>query len=156
MKGLFAQFQQAPASEKKDIADELLASLEAHAKVEEEIFYPAVRERSSDELLMDMAHEEHHAAKLFVMELARMEPGDPRYEAKMRVLQESVEHHMEEEETSILPFAESGGVEWLESVGAQMEDRWPAFRQEADSMVQGGIIANAKAMFEQARESMGR
>jgi hemerythrin superfamily protein len=154
---LFQSFRRSESeAEKKAIAEELLASLDAHAKAEEEIFYPAVRESTGDELLMDMAREEHHAAKMFVMELARMEPGDPRYEAKLFVLQQDVDHHMLEEETDILPRAEQLGAEWLEMIGTQMAERWPEFRAEAESMVQGGFMANAKGLFEQAREAMGR
>jgi hypothetical protein len=156
IKGLFRQFEQANGNEeKKRIVEETLIGLEAHAKVEEEIFYPAVRRLTHEDQLVDMAEEEHHGAKMFVMELARLGPDNPHYEAKFRVLREMVEHHIEEEETQALPKIAQAG-DGLDEIGREMESRWPDFREEAKSMVQGGPMATAKGMFEQAKEAMGR
>lgn len=154
---LFRQFDQAASpQEKKQIVDQALVDLETHAKIEEEIFYPAVRQTGGIDLLMNEAREEHHAAKMFVMELARLDPENEHYDAKFHVLREQVTHHIQEEESEMLPQAERLGDQRMNELGSQIEQRKPEFEQEAREMVSGGIRATAKGMMEQAREALGR
>lgn len=159
MRGSFDQIEQMGPSggdAQKQLVHEVLTDLEAHAKVEEEIFYPAARELVGDGLLVDMAEEEHHGAKMYVMELARMEPDDPHYLAKFKVLREVVEHHMEEEEHDILPKIAAADGTRLEQIGQEMERRWPGFRDEAAKMVEGGFMENLKGAFEQLQQARGK
>jgi hemerythrin superfamily protein len=99
---LFARFEKAgdrAYKTKRRIVDQMIRELSVHAAIEEEAFYPAVRERmqqSEDEVLESL--EEHHLVKLTLAELDRMEPTDERFDAKVMVMMESVRHHAKEEE----------------------------------------------------------
>jgi hemerythrin superfamily protein len=131
VKGLFKQFEEEENERAKgDIVAETLRELEVHAAIEEEIFYPAVRERINEEDLMDEAEEEHLAAKRLMADLSGMEPGDERYDAKYTVLAEMVKHHIEEEEGEMLPKAERSGVD-LEALGEAMRERKDELTQES-------------------------
>jgi hemerythrin-like domain-containing protein len=80
--------------------------LKVHTALEEEVFYPAAREEIDEEEKIDEALEEHHVAKLLIAELSKMKPSDERFDAKFKVLAESVKHHIEEEESEMLPEVE--------------------------------------------------
>src|SRR5438874_8530155 len=98
VKQLFKEFnaagERAYASRRR-IVDKIITELSIHAGIEETVFYPQVRKRvpdSDDEILESL--EEHHIVKTTLAELAKMEPKDERYQAKVTVLIESVEHHI--------------------------------------------------------------
>jgi hemerythrin superfamily protein len=88
--------------------DEIKSALERHTAIEEEIFYPAVRELGTKkaEDMIGEAYEEHHVVKLVLGELPTVDPSDDTFEYKMTVLKELVEHHVEEEEDEMFPMAE--------------------------------------------------
>src|SRR5258706_4376280 len=105
---MFEQFERSEDPQaKQQICAEALTALKVHAALEEELFYPAVREVSDDEEKVDEALEEHHVAKLLASELEEMDAGDDHFDAKFKVLAESVKHHIEEEESEIIPAVES-------------------------------------------------
>jgi hemerythrin-like domain-containing protein len=74
-------------------------------RVEEEVFYPAVRKAIDDEDLMNEAEIEHQSAKTLIRQLERMKPADPKYAATFTVLGEYVKHHVKEEESEMFPKA---------------------------------------------------
>ncbi len=111
---LFEEFEGADTRSLQRIADQALTELEVHAKVEESVIYPAIREVLDEEDLMDEALEEHHVAELLIKELRKMGPKDERYKAKFKVLAEMVKHHIEEEESQILPQAEQSDIDLVE------------------------------------------
>lgn len=111
---LFEEFESADTRSRQRIADHALTELEIHAKLEEELIYPAIREALDEEDLMDEALEEHHAVKLLIKELRKMGPKDERYRAKFKVMAEMVKHHIEEEESQILPQAEESDLDLTE------------------------------------------
>ena len=122
VKGLFEEFEQAEESQAKEqIVDNTLRELEIHAALEEEIFYPVAEEQLDDKESIDEAREEHHVVKLLIGELKKMSADDERYDAKYKVLSESVKHHIEEEESELFPKLE--GKLDAEGLGAQMETR---------------------------------
>lgn len=129
VKELFRQFEQAEdEATKKGIVDAALIELEVHAQLEEETFYPAVRDRVSGdeehEELMDEADEEHHVAKVLIAELMEMDASESHYDAKFKVLAESVKHHIEEEEGEMFPAAaEVLDSSDLTALGTIMEER---------------------------------
>ena len=89
VKGLFRQFEKARSEgKKKQLADEIMMELEVHSKIEEEIFYPAVREKGGDDQqeIVAEAVEEHHVVDVLMKEIKELEPSDERFEAKMTVL----------------------------------------------------------------------
>lgn len=108
--------------EKRELAEQICLALTVHAEIEEEIFYPAMRESIDDDLLLDQAEVEHAAAKDLIAQIQGMDPDDPLYDAKVLVLGEYVDHHVEEEESEIFPAAEKSGVD-LEVLGAELAER---------------------------------
>jgi hemerythrin superfamily protein len=157
VRGLFQRFEQAVTSaQRKEVAEQTVLALEVHAKLEENIFYPAVRDVGGMDLTMNEAEEEHHAAKLLALEVARMDPTNPYFEAKYHVLKEMVLHHMNEEESDILPRAEQLGEGRLAQIGAEMERRRPEYLDEARRMLRGDILAMIKGLIERTREAGGR
>jgi hemerythrin-like domain-containing protein len=117
---LFQQFEQSDENTKEQITKQTLHELEIHATLEEEIFYPAAREQVDEEAI-DEALEEHHVAKLLLAELKKMRPGDDRFDAKYKVLAESVKHHIEEEERELFPSIQ-GSLD-VNEIGQQMDAR---------------------------------
>jgi len=101
---------------------EIAAALAMHTKIEEDIFYPAVRSLGTEALekLIDEAFEEHHVVDLVLAELPRVSPRDDRFVAKMTVLSEVVEHHVKEEESDMFKRAQALGVKRLTELGEQL------------------------------------
>jgi hemerythrin superfamily protein len=107
VEGLFKRFEslgdRAYATKRK-VADQIIRELSVHAQIEEQIFYPEVREaveETEDQVLESL--EEHHIVKWTLSELEGMDPHDERFTAKVTVLMESVRHHVKEEETELFP-----------------------------------------------------
>lgn len=95
---LFAQFEKASGEGKKQkLALQICAELTVHAKIEEEIFYPACEGKVEEDLMRE-AYVEHDGAKVLIAEIEVGEPSEEYYDAKVKVLQEQIEHHVEEEE----------------------------------------------------------
>lgn len=95
---LFAQFEKASGGGKKQkLALQICAELTVHAKIEEEIFYPACEGKVEDDLIRE-AYVEHDGAKVLIAEIEGGAPSDEYYDAKVKVLQEQIEHHVKEEE----------------------------------------------------------
>jgi hemerythrin-like domain-containing protein len=123
---MFEQFEQlsdrAKAS-KKRLVDQITTALKLHTQIEEEIFYPAVRE-ASDALgdSVDEAVVEHAAAKDLIAQLEEMDPDDELYDAKVKVLSEQIEHHVEEEEKEMFPKVKKLGLD-LAALGQDMAAR---------------------------------
>ena len=90
------------------VVPEICAALEEHARIEEEVFYPAVRAEVPDEVSTILESlEEHLIVKRLVAELSQMQRDDDAYEAKATVLAENVRHHVREEEDELFPAVRS-------------------------------------------------
>jgi hemerythrin superfamily protein len=123
---LFRQFEQAgDAAEatKQKVVDQILEELTVHTYLENKIVYPLVRQKLpelEDDILE--SYEEHHVADVLCMEIAAMSPENERFDAKVTVLIESVEHHIEEEEGEWFPkVREAMGRKDLQDLGERME-----------------------------------
>ena len=131
VKTLFKEVENAEgARERKRLMNEIATALEGHTVIEEEMFYPAVRgleTQKAEEMVLE-AFEEHHVVKLVLAELPNVDPEDERFEAKMTVLSELVEHHADEEEKEMFKLAQKLGKDELEALGEQMEERFEALR----------------------------
>ena len=122
VKDLFEDFEKTEDREAKQrLAREALIELKVHAELEEELFYPALRQAAGDDLINE-AGEEHHVVKLLIAELEQMGSADEHYDAKFKVLTENVRHHIREEEGEIFPRARSMDTDW-EAVGEAMRRR---------------------------------
>jgi hemerythrin-like domain-containing protein len=105
VKGLFRRFAKADRhSEKQRLGQEIIEELSVHAVIEERLIYPVLRARGQmmEEAVLN-ALEEHHAVKLVLAELDDLSADHERYDAKMHVVSEAVEMHIEEEESKLLP-----------------------------------------------------
>lgn len=131
VKSLFESFEKAKEKDEGTSKAELFASikeeLDVHARVEEEIFYPAfdgaAKEEDDKELVLE-AGEEHKQVKTLLAELEELGPDDDTFDAKMKVLKDNVEHHVEEEEGEMFPHAQKQlGSERLEELGQQIAAR---------------------------------
>ncbi len=131
VKALFKKIENTEnARERRRLMNEVSANLEAHAAIEEEMFYPAVRgleTQKAEEMVLE-AFEEHHVVKLVLAELPQVDPEDDRFEAKMTVLSELVEHHADEEEKEMFKLANKLGKDELEALAEQMEERFEALK----------------------------
>src|SRR5262245_4924581 len=111
VKQLFKSFESAKEEEQDDsceqIARQICQELTVHAAVEEQLFYPAVDAKASaDEEAEDRvkeADEEHRLVKALVAEIQRMRASDDHFQAKVKVLKDLVDHHVEEEEGELMP-----------------------------------------------------
>ena len=121
---LFAQFEKASGDGRKQtIAEQICLELSVHAKIEEEIFYPACEGKVEEDLLKE-AYVEHDGAKLLIAQIMAGEPSDEFYEAKVTVLQEQIEHHVEEEESEMFPMIQQRmSTEEQEELGRRVHDR---------------------------------
>ena len=122
---LFAKFEKASGDgRKRSIAEEICKELTIHATIEEEIFYPAC-EGKVDEPDLKEAYVEHDGAKVLIAEIEAGGPDDEYYDAKVKVLSEQIEHHVEEEEQrieGIFSQARKAGLD-MDALGEQMAAR---------------------------------
>ena len=95
---LFEKFEQTNGkATKQRLAEQICLELKVHTAIEEEIFYPACRGKIEDDLVNE-AYVEHDSAKLLINEIEAGGPEEDFYDAKVKVLSEMIEHHVEEEE----------------------------------------------------------
>jgi len=139
VKDLFDKFEETNGSAMKaKLVSEALTELKVHATVEEELFYPAVRQQMEDEEgLMEEADEEHHVAKVLIAELEQMTGDEEHWEAKFKVLAESVRHHIKEEEGKMFKEAKKTEIDF-DVLGSQMA-------QLKEKLMQQGVPADAEA-----------
>lgn len=135
VKKMFDKFEKMKEEEDQDLeAKEMLvemccAELTVHAQLEEELFYPALRDAIDDTDLIDEAEVEHASAKQLIGELNSMQPEDELYDAKFTVLGEYVKHHIEEEEKEIFPKAKKADLD-LEAMAEEARERKQEMRDE--------------------------
>ena len=151
---LFDRFEKKPS---KAIADKFVRELAIHAAVEEQLFYPAIRQAAQQEELEEAdekvleALEEHHVAKWLLAEVEKLDMDDERFEAKCSVLIESVRHHVKEEEGPLFRLVRRLiAREQLEALGRAMQSAKKvaptrphprAPDQPPANMIAGGVAA---------------
>lgn len=115
--------QDADGSERQAMAEQICLMLSVHAQIEEEIFYPAAREVLGEEVdLVDEADVEHASAKDLIAQIQAMQPDQDHYDAKVKVLGEYIDHHVEEEQNEMFPKIKAAGLD-TKAVGQQLSDR---------------------------------
>jgi hemerythrin-like domain-containing protein len=107
---------------KGELSKKICLALKVHAQIEEEIFYPAARDATGDDDLIDEAVVEHAAVKSMIAEIEKMKPGQELYDAKLRVLGEMVKRHIREEEEELFPELQSSKMD-LDEVGRDIAER---------------------------------
>lgn len=123
---LFARFEQTEEGSEDSIAllHEITIALSAHARIEEEIFYPAARDALGDDGkdLLDEASVEHASLKKMLVELSTCTETDYFFRAKVKVLSEYVRHHVREEEEELMPMLEEAGID-MTDLGTELMRR---------------------------------
>ena len=108
VKRLFRELKpltEAAVKSRTELFERLQRELEMHAHIEEKIFYPVLRKESETHSITLEGVEEHHVIKMLLRELAEMDVATEKWAAKLNVLRENVEHHIEEEEDDMFPGA---------------------------------------------------
>jgi hemerythrin superfamily protein len=122
VKALFRKIEMAEGEEMRELFEALADAFAVHAAIEEQHFYPSTKSARTEELLQE-AVEEHLSVKRIIADLLECQPSDPQFNAKIAVLQEQVEHHIEEEEGELFPKVKRMfGRDQLEDLGMVMED----------------------------------
>ena len=122
---------------KKALVETICTALEMHAKLEEEIFYPAMRAAAPQ--VVDKSYPEHNEMRRVIAALRSLEPGSEAYDQAVMELMRDVIHHVADEETMLLPEAERSMPERLEELGWEMTRR----RFELAGPRAGEIAVNA-------------
>jgi len=122
VKQLFSQFEAAQSDRKDEIFQQIFKELQVHTKIEEEIFYPAVKQIDSDGA--NEAVEEHNIVDFILGAMKKLSPDDEAYDAKFTTLKENVQHHIEEEEGEMFPEAQAKmSTGQMQDLGAKMMER---------------------------------
>jgi hemerythrin superfamily protein len=121
---LFEEFEvtgEGARKTKERLCREISDQLAVHAEIEEKIFYPESKQEETEELLRE-AVEEHLSMKRVLADLLETSVEDEQFDARMKVLKEQVEHHVEEEEKELFPKVRKAcSKEELEDMGARMQ-----------------------------------
>jgi len=131
VKALFGKYEKADDdSSKQELFEKIADALAAHSTIEEKIFYPSVYVGSLRPQL-DEAVEEHLAAKRVIADLLELQPEDEQFDAKMKVLKEEIEHHVEGEEGHLFPTVEKNfKAAELDPMGEQMKELFDRLETE--------------------------
>ena len=122
LRKLLKETLEAEGAEREERLDHLRTELVAHERMEEEVLYPRLRdEKKTHEPVLE-GYEEHHVADVILDELLDVPPETDLWKAKVKVLKENVEHHMDEEEDELFKGARASlDREELNRLGERME-----------------------------------
>jgi hemerythrin-like domain-containing protein len=130
VQGLFEQFHKSVSAkdgeEKADpISKQILDNLKLHTELEEKIVYPSLKDQ--DPKIFYESREEHHVVDLLIEELQQLKVNNPAYAAKMAVMEESVKHHIQEEESQMFKLISQLPDDTLE----ELAEVWKMQKQHA-------------------------
>ena len=111
------------AQKKLDLARHICQELTVHTQIEEEIFYPALRDALKDTDVLDEAEVEHQSAKDLIAQIEGESQADDMFDAKVKVLGEYVDHHVKEERAEIFPKARAARKLDLVAMRDELEQR---------------------------------
>jgi hemerythrin superfamily protein len=141
VKKMFKEYEELTSSrargasqKKKELAQQICQELTLHAQVEEEIFYPALREALKDTDLLDEAAVEHQSAKDLIAQIQAAGEPDEKVDAKVKVLGEYVDHHIKEERGEIFPKARAAKKLDLMAMREELETRKEELMSEMGAM----------------------
>ena len=123
LRGLLRQLAETTGdqtAERRRLRDDLLRELEVHTQIEDELFYPAVRDVSP---LLSVAHAEHRQIDDQLATVMRTSLDDPEFLTEVRMLESTLRHHTFEEEQRMFPQAHALGEERMEELGRQLQER---------------------------------
>jgi iron-sulfur cluster repair protein YtfE (RIC family) len=109
--------------ERRALADQICSELTVHAQIEEEIFYPALRQAAGAGDLLDEAEAEHQQAKALIARIEGLGQADATLDDLVSELARTIEHHVKEERDQLFPKARSTPSLDLEALGARLQER---------------------------------
>ena len=145
VKKMFKEYEELAGSKsktsiakKRELADQICLELTVHAQIEEEIFYPALREafKDSDDALLDEAEVEHASAKDLIAQIRDADEVDDKFDAKVIVLGEYIDHHVKEERNEI--FVKARAAHGLDLVA--MREQLKARKEELIEELSGATV----------------
>lgn len=151
VKAMFHRFENADEQEQEQLCRQMVDALKMHTRIEEEVFYPYIREASDRLDLIEEANVEHATAKQLIADLESGRDGVHR-QAVVKVLGEYVGHHIQEEEEKIFPLVEKLGVD-LEALGEELLEHRERRAAKRESRESEPAMNDAQA--ESARQSKG-
>ncbi len=143
VKKLFKQYERlakadAPDNQKQELAMMICTELTAHATAEEEIFYPAARAAIDKVELVDEADIEHASAKDLIAQIEGSSPSDDHYDARVKVLGEYIDHHVQEEENEMFPKVRRAKIDTV-ALGEQIAARKEELKQQKKPAPKSGF-----------------
>jgi hemerythrin superfamily protein len=135
---LFIQFQTlhefgALPADRRTMAERICAELTIHTQIEEELFYPAVREATGDDALLDHAEEEHQEAKDLIARIQAMGPEDEGYDDCVQQLAGAVMAHVMEERERVFLQARYSPLD-LRGLAVELYERKQELKSAAGGM----------------------
>lgn len=133
---LFQKVKATPDGDHKELFEQIKAELDVHTHIEETIFYPKLKEEGDEELkdIVLEGIEEHRQAKMFLKELAALTDDSEKFDPKLKVLMEDIEHHVVEEEGEMFKMVEEQFDEFtLQELGKEMEKEKKSFGKTTKS-----------------------
>lgn len=159
VKKIFKEFEKLKQNdgsdeEKSELVIRACQELTIHAQIEEEIFYPAIRDGIEDDDLMAEAEVEHASAKDLIAQLESMQPDDDLYDARFTVLGEFIDHHVKEEQDEMFPKAKKAKLD-LKALGEDLAQRKNELRAEL-GMDDPDLEDRETEIVEQPRRAVGQ
>jgi hemerythrin superfamily protein len=119
---LLEQTSEEALERRKQLFAQIQGEIKLHEECEEKVLYPALRSHPKLKDIVLEGYQEHHVVDLVLGELRNMSPGHEMWTAKAKVMQENLEHHIEEEEEKMFPKARKELTkEQIEELGRQMQ-----------------------------------
>ena len=130
----------ASALQRRALAEEICMELTIHAKLEEELFYPAVREALNDDEVLDEAEDEHGSQREFVAQILATQPEDELYDAKVAVLAEYVERHVRKEREEVFNRVLASRID-LQALGRSISLRKEELRAVSEALREDALAS---------------
>jgi hemerythrin superfamily protein len=126
--------------QRRALAEEICMELTIHAKLEEELFYPAVRDALNDGELVDEAEDQHGSQREFVAQILATQPEDELYDARVAVLAEYVERHVRQEREQVFNRVLASRID-LQSLGRSIAVRREELRAVSDALREDALAS---------------
>jgi hypothetical protein len=130
----------ADALQRRALAEEICMELTIHARLEEELLYPALREALCDEDLADEAEDPQGSQREFVAQILAAQPEDPLYDARVAVLQEYVERHVRREREHVFNRALASRLD-LQALGRSIAIRKEELRAVSEALREDALAS---------------
>ena len=130
----------APALQRRTLAEEICIELTIHARLEEEMFYPAVRDALEDDALLDEAEDEHGSQRDFVAQILATPAEDELYDAKVAVLAEYVSRHVRKEREEVFNRVLASRID-LQSLGRMLAVRKEELRSVSEALREDALAS---------------